>query len=111
MAGRGHDGRALHHGRRGRGGWSVTDHVGDGGASRVGLVRDVVLRVRLGLLVQRVRPVVGRGARLAADRLAEVADTGAQRSTDLRKALGAKDQQRDDEDEQEMSGLEDVADH
>jgi hypothetical protein len=61
--------------------------------------------------MQRTCPVLGRWGRVAADRLSEVADPGAQRPAHLRKALRAEDEQRDHENEQEVSGLQDVADH
>ena len=49
--------------------------------------------------------------RLAADRGSEIAQSAPELPPDLRQPLGTEHQQCDDEDEQEMRGLKDVADH
>jgi hypothetical protein len=48
---------------------------------------------------------------LAADRGLEVSEAVAELPRDLRQTLWPQDQQRDDQDEEQMSGLEDVPDH
>ena len=48
---------------------------------------------------------------LTADRVPEVAQPTAERPSDLRKPLRTEHQQRDHEDEEEMSWLKDVANH
>jgi len=49
--------------------------------------------------------------RLAADRGSKVAQPAPELPSDLRQSLGTEHQQSDDEDEQQMRGLKDVADH
>ncbi len=48
---------------------------------------------------------------LAIDRRFEVPESPPQGPSDLRKPLGSKDEQRDDEDKEQMRGLKNVADH
>ncbi len=48
---------------------------------------------------------------LAVDRRLEVPESLPQGPPDLRKPLGSEDEQRDHEDEEQMCGLKNVADH
>ena len=73
----------------------------------IGVKRRHGVWLRLDVGLRRSIVVVG----LAVDRLAEVPESRAEGLAHLRQALRTQHQQRDQQDEQQMSGLKDVPDH
>ena len=67
--------------------------------------------VRGGGRVLRVLRNLGLVLVVATQRAAKIAEAPAERATDLGKALGPEHQQGNHQDEQQMCGLKDVADH